>query len=80
MLVRNSTNVKRVKEDDTKPVDEVLEIVWTEQCMLSTQYKPKIDHQKKTNISKSTAPWVMKLDGGLDHMYTKARKFLAPAV
>ena len=62
--------MKRTKEDDTKPVDEVLEIVWTEQCMLSTQHKPKIDHQKKTNISKSTAPWVMKLDGGLDHMYT----------
>ena len=80
MLVRNSTNVKRVKEDDTKPVDEVLEIVWTEQCKLSTQYKPKIDHQKKTNISKSTALWVTKLDEGLDHMYTKARKFLAPAV
>ena len=38
------------------------------------------DKEKKTNISKSTAPWVMKLDGGLDHMYTKARKFLAPAV
>ena len=35
---------------------------------------------KKTNISKSTAPRMMKLDGGLDHMYTKARKFLAPAV
>ena len=80
MLVRHSTNIKRTKEDDTKPVDEVLETVWTEQCMLSTQYKPKIDHQKKTNISKSTAPWVMKLDGGLDHMYTKARKFWAPAV
>ena len=80
MLVRNSTNVKRTKEDDTKPVDEVLEIVWTEKCKLSTQYKPKIDHQKKTNISKSTAPRVMKLDEGLDHMYTKARKFLAPAV
>ena len=80
MLVRNSTNVKRVKEDDTKPVDEVLEIVWTEQCKLSTQYKPKIDHQKKTNISKSTAPWMMKLAGVLDQMYTKARKFWAPAV
>ena len=80
MLVRHSTNMKRTKEDNTKPVDEVLEIVWTEQCMLSTQYKPKIDHQKKTKISKSTAPWVMKLDGGLDHMYTKARKFWAPAV
>ena len=36
--------------------------------------------EKKTNISKSTAPRVMKLNGGLDHMYTKARKFLAPAV
>ena len=72
--------MKRTKEDDTKPVDEVLEIVWTEQCMLSTQYKPNIDHQKKTKISKSTAPWVMKLDGGLDHMYTKAQKFCAPAV
>ena len=59
--------MKRTEEDDTKPVDEVHEIVWTEQCMLST---PKIDHQKKTNISKSTAPLVMKLDGGLDHMYT----------
>ena len=71
MLVRHSTNMKRTKEDDTKQVDEVLEIVWTEQCMLSTQYKPKIDHQKKTKISKSTAPWVMKLDGGLDqsHVY-----------
>ena len=80
MLVRNSTNLKRTKEDDTRPDDEVFEIVWSEQCKLSTQYKPKIDHQKKTNISKSTAPWVMKLDGGIDHMYTKARKFLAPAV
>ena len=38
------------------------------------------DKEKKTNISKSTAPQMMKLDGGLDHMYTKARKFLAPAV
>ena len=38
------------------------------------------DKEKKTNISKSTAPRVMELDGGLDHMYTKARKFLAPAV
>ena len=38
------------------------------------------DKEKKTNISKSTAPRVMKLDGGLDHMYTKARKFWAPAV
>ena len=38
------------------------------------------DKEKKTNISKSTAPRMMKLDGGLDHMYTKARKFLAPAV
>ena len=38
------------------------------------------DKEKKTNISKSTAPWVMKLDGGLDHMYTKARKFCDPAV
>ena len=38
------------------------------------------DKEKKTNISKSTAPLVMKIDGGLDHMYTKARKFLAPAV
>ena len=36
--------------------------------------------EKKTNISKSTAPRVMKLNLGLDHMYTKARKFLAPAV
>ena len=72
--------MKRTKEDDTKPVDEVLEIVWTEQCMLSTQYKPKIDHQKKTKISKSTAPSVMKLNGGLDHMYTKAWKFWAQAV
>ena len=80
MLVRHSTNMKRTKKDDTKPVDEVLEIVWTEQCILSTQYKPKIDHQKKTKISKSTAPWVMKLDWGLDYMYTKARKFWAPAV
>ena len=79
MLVRHSTNMKKTKEDDTKQVDEVLEIVWTEQCMLSTQYKPKIDHQKKTNIFKSTAPWVMKLHGGLDNMYTKARKFLGPA-
>ena len=58
--------MKRTKEDDTKPVDEALEIV--------------IYHQKKTNISKSTAPWVMKLDGGLDHMYTKVRKFWAQAV
>ena len=80
MLVRHSTNMKRTKEDDTKQVDEVLEIVWTEQCMLSTQYKPKIDHQKKMNISKSTALWVMKLQGGLDNMCTKARKFWAPAV
>ena len=80
MLVRHSTNMKKNKEDDTKPVDEVLEIVWTEQCMLSTQYKPKIDHQKKTKISKSTTPWVIKLHGGLDHMYTEARKFWAPAV
>ena len=39
------------------------------------------DKEKKTNISKSTAPpQAMKLDGGLDHMYTKARKFLALAV
>ena len=38
------------------------------------------DKEKKTNISKCTAPGMMKLDGGLDHMYTKARKFLAPAV
>ena len=36
MLVRYSTNMKRIKEDDTKLVDEVLEIVCTEQCMLST--------------------------------------------
>ena len=80
MLVRNSTNVKRTKEDDTKPDDEVFEIVWSEQCKLSTQYKPKIDHQKKMNISKSTAPWMTKLDGDLDHMYTKGWKFWAPAV
>ena len=38
------------------------------------------DMEKKTNISKSTASQVMKLDGGLDHMYTKAWKFWAPAV
>ena len=38
------------------------------------------EKEKKTNISKNTSPRVMKLDGGLDHMYTKARKFLAPAV
>ena len=38
------------------------------------------DKEKKTNISKSTALRVMKLDGGLDHMYTKARKFWALAV
>ena len=38
------------------------------------------DKEKKTNFSKSTAPRMMKLDGGLDNMYTKARKFLAPAV
>ena len=81
MLVRHSTNMKRTKEDDTKPVDEVLEIVLTEQCMLSTQYKTRrLITRKKTNISKSTAPWVLKLDGGLDHMYTKARKFWALAV
>ena len=72
--------MKRTKEDDTKPVDEVLEIVWTEQCMLSTQYKPKINHQKKKNISKSAAPWVMKLKGGLNHIYTKAWMFWTPAV
>ena len=35
------------------------------------------DKEKKTNISKSTAPRMMKLNGGLDH---KAPKFLAPAV
>ena len=35
---------------------------------------------KKTNISKSTAPRVIKLNEGLDYMYTKAQKFLAPAV
>ena len=38
------------------------------------------DKEKKTNISKSTEPRMTKLDGGLDHMCTKARKFLAPAV
>ena len=39
------------------------------------------DKEKKTNISKSTAPRVVKLDGGLDYMNTdEARKFLAPAV
>ena len=38
------------------------------------------NNKEKKNISKSTAPRVMKLDGGLDHMFTKARKFLAPAV
>ena len=38
------------------------------------------DKENKTNISKSNAPRVIKLDGGLDQMYTKARKFLAPAV
>ena len=38
------------------------------------------DKKKKTNISKSTAPQVLKLNGGLDHMYTKVWKFLAPAV
>ena len=38
------------------------------------------DMEKKTNISKSTAPRVLKLNVGLDHMYTKAPKFLAPAV
>ena len=36
--------------------------------------------EKKTNISKSTGPLVMKLDGGLDHMYIKAWKFWVPAV
>ena len=36
--------------------------------------------EKKTNISKSTALRVLKLDWGLDHMHTKARKFWAPAV
>ena len=38
------------------------------------------DKEKKTNISKSTALPVLKLNGGLHHMYTKARKFWAPAV
>ena len=38
------------------------------------------DKEKKTNISKSTAPRMINLDGGLDHMYTKARKFWAQAV
>ena len=38
------------------------------------------DKEKKTNISKNTALQVMKLDGGFDHMYTKARKFSATAV
>ena len=51
----------------SRPRPRVSLLTGTEQCMLST---PKIDHQKKTNISKSTAPLVMKLDGGLDHMYT----------
>ena len=39
-----------------------------------------VENFKEKYISKSTAPRVMKLDGGLDHMYTKARKFLALAV
>ena len=36
--------------------------------------------EKKTNISKSTALQELKLNGGLDHMYTKVWKFWVPAV
>ena len=38
----------------------------------------EINQQKKTNISKSTAPLLLKLGEGFDHMYIKALKFWAP--
>ena len=38
------------------------------------------DQQKKAFISKSTAPMLLKLGGGLDHKYTKAWNFLDPAL
>ena len=40
----------------------------------------KIYHQKKTNISESTAPFSLKLLVRLVHMYTKVWKFWDPAV
>ena len=40
----------------------------------------EIHQQKKTNISKITAPLLLKLGGSLDHMYTKAQNFLAPTL
>ena len=40
----------------------------------------KIDQQKKTNISKTTVPLLLKLGGGLDHMFTQAWNFFAPAL
>ena len=38
----------------------------------------EVDQEKKTNISKSTAPLLLKLGWDLDHIYFKTRKFLAP--
>ena len=35
----------------------------------------EINQQKKTNISKSTAPLLLKLGEGFDHMSLKALKF-----
>ena len=40
----------------------------------------EIHQQKKTNISKITAPLLLKLGGSIDHMYTKAQNFLAPTL
>ena len=40
----------------------------------------EIDHQKKTNISESTAPFPLKLVVCLEHMYTKVWNLWAPAV
>ena len=40
----------------------------------------KIDEQKKTNISGSTALFPLKIGVRLEHMYTKVWDFLDPAV
>ena len=40
----------------------------------------KVDHQKKTNSSESTAPYPLKLVVYLEHMYIKVWNLWAPAV
>ena len=50
-------------------------------CSAAPVRRMKIDqHQKKTNISGSTAPFPLKIGVRLEHMYTKVWDFLDPAV